>query len=118
MVEPIIGQGSEAVDVSIVVCTFDRPAALEVALGHLTRQKTDLRLEIIVVDNHPESGLTPPIVRSIAGARLISESRRGLSAARNAGIRQARGRIIVMTDDDTESPETWLDAIASPIVSG
>jgi GT2 family glycosyltransferase len=49
--------------------------------------------------------------------RLINEPRRGLSFARNAGIRSARGKFLVFTDDDTLASCDWLENLVAPLFS-
>jgi glycosyltransferase involved in cell wall biosynthesis len=60
--------------------------------------------EIIVVDNASTDDTTV-LVRAWAGTttlpvRVVTESRRGLSHARNCGVRAAQGELLVFTDDD------------------
>src|SRR5215468_4441479 len=88
------------VPVSIVVATLDRPDNLRVCLTHLMAQETSRTVEIIVVDNHPASGLTPLVAAEFPGVRLVTEQRRGLAYARNRGFLASQGDIVVATDDD------------------
>jgi O-antigen biosynthesis protein len=99
---------------SIVIATFDRPDDLRACLRSLMSQTTSRATEIIVVDNHPASGLTPPVVVEFPRARLLSEERQGLSYARNAGIAASTGAIIVATDDDVVMPPDWLEKLLAP----
>ena len=99
---------------SIVIATFDRPDDLRACLRSLMCQTSTRPLEIIVVDNHPASGLTPGVVAEFPRARLVTEPRQGLSYARNAGIRAATGEIIVATDDDVVMPPDWLEKLLAP----
>jgi GT2 family glycosyltransferase len=69
-------------------------------------------LEVIVVDNRPTN---QPVHAAIAAhfsdeprVRLIEEPVRGLSAARNAGLRAARGGFIAFADDDIQADPGWL----------
>jgi GT2 family glycosyltransferase len=48
--------------------------------------------------------------------KLISEQRKGLSYARNAGIRAATGSVVVATDDDVTMPRDWLERLVAPFV--
>jgi GT2 family glycosyltransferase/SAM-dependent methyltransferase len=64
-----------------------------------------------VVDNDPSSGLTAAVTSAFPEVRYIPEPRRGLSAARNAGIRNSRGAIIAFTDDDVKVHPGWVGAI-------
>jgi glycosyltransferase involved in cell wall biosynthesis len=100
--------------VSVVVATYDRPADLRECLRCLIHQQTARRLEIIVVDNHPDSGLTPPVVAEFPGVVLVCEPLQGLAYARNAGFIVSQGEIVVTTDDDVLAPPEWLDQLVAP----
>lgn len=104
----------EDVPVSVVVATFDRPDDLRNCLQHLTAQETKRPVEIIVVDNHPESGLTPPIVQDFPEVVLVNEPRQGLAYARNAGFVASSGDILIATDDDVTVPHDWLEKLVQP----
>lgn len=104
------------VSVSIVVATYDRPDDLKICLESLVAQQTARQVEIIVVDNHPASGLTPPVAARFPGVELISESRQGLAYARNAGFCASRGAICITTDDDVTAPPDWLEKLLTPFV--
>ena len=102
------------VSVSVVVATFDRPDDLRNCLHHLTVQQTKRLVEIVVVDNHPESGLTPPVVQDFPGVVLVTEPRQGLAYARNTGFIASRGDILIATDDDVTVPPDWIDKLVKP----
>jgi O-antigen biosynthesis protein len=71
--------------------------------------------EIIVVENRPTGSTVEQDLgqRSHDGPliRYVAEPRRGLSRARNAGLRAARGEFVVFTDDDILVDRTWMLAI-------
>src|SRR5690606_30811582 len=97
--------------VSVVISTADRPDDLRTCLTALSAQRYAGRTEIVVVDNRPASGMTPPVVAEFPGVRLVSEPRAGASYGRNAGIHASTGEIIAMTDDDVIAPPEWLEAL-------
>lgn len=103
-----------AVPVSVVIATLDRPDDLRGALSSVLAQKTARPFEVVVVDNHPASGLTAPVVADFPGVVLVPEPRRGLAYARNAGFRAARGEVLVATDDDVTAPPDWLERLVAP----
>lgn len=103
--------------VSIVVATLDRPDDLRNCLPSLVSQNSSRHIEIIVVDNHPSSGLTPAVVQEFPGVVLVNETRKGLAYARNAGFLAARGDIVIATDDDVTAPAEWLEKIIAPFIN-
>jgi glycosyltransferase involved in cell wall biosynthesis len=76
------------------------------------------RFEVIVVDDGSTDG-TPALVERLTGAlpievRLVRQPRpRGANAARNRGVREARGDLLVFIDDDVLTPEEWLSSLVS-----
>jgi GT2 family glycosyltransferase len=103
-----------SVSVSVVVATHDRPGDLRECLQGLASQISPRKIEVIIVDNNPASGLTPPVVAEFPGVVLINETRKGLSYARNRGIALSQGEIIIATDDDVKVPPTWLERLVAP----
>ena len=103
-------------DVSVVVCTHDRPIQLEGLLEGIVGQRTRLVFEILVVDNDPCPVSAMPWLDDAALVRWMAEPRRGLSYARNAGIRAANAELIALVDDDIVVSPGWLDALVGPIL--
>lgn len=70
---------------------------------------TELGHEILIVDNGSTDG-TRAIVEgaAIPSLRVLHEARRGPSAARNRGLREARGRLIAFLDADSVPTRSWL----------
>lgn len=88
--------------VSVVIPCKDRPEQLLRALASV-REQTVPPDEVIVVDD----GSEPPLALDKVGTipfKLIRQSNRGPSAARNRGIREASGDWIALLDSD----DTWL----------
>jgi O-antigen biosynthesis protein len=105
---------SDDVPVSVVIATFDRPDDLRNCLRHVMAQQTRRPVEIVVVDNHPASGLTPPVIAEFPGVVLVNEPRQGLAYARNAGFTASTGDIAIATDDDVTVPPDWLEKLVAP----
>jgi glycosyltransferase involved in cell wall biosynthesis len=105
------------VDLSVIVCTFNRSAMLRGNLAALHRQKVALGLkwEVIVVDNNCTDD-TAEIVRQAAVGfpvelRRVEENKQGLCNARNRGIAESRARYIAFTDDDTRPEPEWVEQV-------
>jgi GT2 family glycosyltransferase len=98
--------------ISVVVITRDRPEHLRRCLKSLAAQSHPPE-EVIVVDSSggPES---ERISSGSPGARYVRfpRGRRGMPAARNAGMRLARGEVVAFLDDDCEASPGWLAGLA------
>jgi hypothetical protein len=94
------------VNASVVVATRNRPEELARCLDALRRQRTARHYEIIVVDDGSAPLLAP---EAIPPATLIRGRGNGPAAARNAGIRRARGAIVLFTDDDAIPGPDWVE---------
>ncbi len=98
---------------SVVIPTRDRPRQLARCLMALGRQR-GIALEIIVVDDgSADSCAVSRVVEPHADVRLIRLDGRGPAAARNAGVRAARGRVVLLTDDDCVPAPGWAAALSA-----
>src|SRR5690349_18019340 len=104
------------IDLSLIVCTRNRCAALLQCIDAVSKVVTARRWQFVIVDN----GSTDGTVRYLAGLpehvgaaqlSLISERRQGLGIARNAGWRAASGDIIAFTDDDCYVAPDFVDSV-------
>jgi glycosyltransferase involved in cell wall biosynthesis len=91
------------VDVTVILCTYNRCQSLARALESVAAQilSESVEWEVLVVDNN-SSDQTGEVVQDFSGRypgrfRYLFESKQGLSHARNAGIRAARGEIVLYT---------------------
>jgi GT2 family glycosyltransferase len=95
--------------VSVIVCayTLDRWDDTLRAVRSLETQ-TRAPAEIILVVDHNEE-LLDRANATLTGIRVIrNDHQRGLSGARNTGIRAARGEIVAFLDDDAAAGHQWL----------
>jgi len=104
-------------DVSVIVCTYNRSAMLRDNLKALAGQRVDpaLRWEVVVVDNNCTDD-TPQVVEEAArnfptSLRRVREEKQGHSNARNCGIKESLGRYLLFTDDDTRPHSDWVQRI-------
>ncbi len=85
--------------VSVIIPTYNRAAWVFEAIDSVLSQ-TVAPLEIIVVDDGSTDGTRERL--SFYGKRIVTvfQENRGVSAARNLGIRQSKGRFIAFLDSD------------------
>lgn len=114
-----------APEVSFIICTRNRVAVLEACIKSVQaacRAHATFAAELVVVDNG-SSDRTAERLASIAETSDIpftpvSEPRPGLAAARNAGLRRARGRVLVFVDDDCAVHCDYLSDLERHYASG
>jgi GT2 family glycosyltransferase len=92
--------------ISVVVCSYNGEGTIRQTIAELSKSGYP-DYEIIVVDDG-STDRTPEIARSFAGVRVISTPNGGLSAARNVGMRAAKGEILAYIDDDAYPDRHWL----------
>jgi len=106
------------VDVSVIIPTYNRCGGLPALLDSLCRQEAaGVRFEVLVVDNN-SADRTRAVVEQFAAQhpalplRYVFEPQRGVSHARNAGIRESAAPLLAFIDDDVQPAPGWVAAIA------
>jgi glycosyltransferase involved in cell wall biosynthesis len=92
---------------SVIIPTYNRAARLGYGLEALRRQDCNFTFEVIVVDDGSTDD-TLEVVARFPEIRVISQTNKGPAAARNHGVREASGEIVLFTDDDCEPFPDWL----------
>lgn len=105
-----------APDLTVVLSTYNRAALLGDAVRSLLAlDPGSPPHEIVVVDNNSRDdtrAVVEALIPDSAGRlRYVFEGRQGLSNARNAGIANARGRLVAFTDDDVRVDPGWAAAV-------
>ena len=99
--------------VSVVIPTHQRRASVERALRALSRQSLAAeKYEVIVAVDGSTDG-TRELVEAMETSyalRAVWKPRGGRASACNAGLRLARGRVVVLLDDDMEATHALLSA--------
>jgi glycosyltransferase involved in cell wall biosynthesis len=94
--------------VSVVIPVLNGAATIGDTLDSLMAQSpVPGSMEIIVVDNG-STDATQEIVLRYPAVTLLHESRRGPAAARDTGLRAARGEVILYCDADTLLTRRWV----------
>ncbi len=105
---------TERIDVTIVLCTYNRADRLRVALLSLTALQIPdgVTAEVLVVDNastdHTADVVNEVAIGSPIFVRGICEDKQGVVHARNCGVANARGEWIAFFDDDQLADPHWL----------
>lgn len=102
-------------ELDIVICTYDNPVLLDLALTALADQKgAGDGWNVTVVDNNSDVETRDVVSRHalqgrIPGLRRIEESTQGLTPARLRGVRSTSARWIAFVDDDCVLDERWVE---------
>ncbi len=106
--------------VSIVIPVRNGARTLPACLDAVARQEPipDVTVELIVVDNGSSDASREFAESHPAVTRVITETRPGSYAARNAGLAVASGDVIAFTDADCVPAADWLRAGIEALAEG
>jgi glycosyltransferase involved in cell wall biosynthesis len=100
--------------ISIIIPTFNSAQVLKTCLESLSNQTVSAeKYEVIVVDDG-SADETKEVVAKYP-AKYIYQQNRGPAVARNNGVRQAEGEIVLFTDADCEPQPNWVEEMIKPI---
>ena len=102
--------------ITIAVCTWNRARLLEQTLNSFTQLQvpTGLEWEVVVINNNSPDG-TAAVLESFVEKlplRHFLETQQGIAFARNRAAREARGEVVLWTDDDVRVTPHWLAGYA------
>jgi glycosyltransferase involved in cell wall biosynthesis len=110
--------------ITVILCTYNRSHSLPKALDSVAAQMLpdSVPWEVLVVDNNSRDQ-TRAVAEDYCRRyprrfRYLFELQQGLSRARNAGIRDARGEIIAFMDDDVTVAPEWLQNLTASLHGG
>lgn len=109
---------TEPLDVSIIIpCLNEEKSITECVIkARAWLSQSGMTGEVVVVDNN-STDRTSEVARQ-AGARVIFEQLRGKGNAFRTGMRESRGRYIVMSDGDATYDLSQLDEMIRPLEQG
>lgn len=104
---------SAPIAVSVIVSAYNAAATLPACLQAIHSQNGNRKsFELIVVDDG-SCDETAKLAQDY-GAQLVQQTHQGIGAARNLGVRNARGDLIAFTDADCAPAPDWVDQITRP----
>jgi glycosyltransferase involved in cell wall biosynthesis len=101
--------------VSIVIPAYNEEANILQTLLSLSNNITHYSVEIIVVNNNSIDATEQLVTAS--GITCVNELKKGITAARTAGLMAAKGDYILNADADTIYPQDWVELMISPLES-
>ncbi|NDC40457.1 MAG: glycosyltransferase family 2 protein [Chitinophagia bacterium] len=101
--------------VSVVIPAYNEENNILSLLTSLAANQTDFAVEVIVVNNNSVDK-TEELVRQ-AGVTCVNEYKKGVVAARTAGLMAASGEFILNADADSIYPPGWIAAMIPPLAN-
>jgi glycosyltransferase involved in cell wall biosynthesis len=102
-------------EVSVVIPAYNEEKNILRTLLSISANKTSRPVEIIVVNNNSKDN-TEALVKA-AGVVCVTETKQGITAARNAGLAMARGKYVLNADADSIYPSGWIEAMVAPLAA-
>lgn len=107
----LIADNEYPLDISVIVCTYNRPDKLSNAVKSLCCQTLPSdKYEIVIVNNGGELNNTFKEYKNY-DIKIIKENRKGLTYARNLGASVSNGKYLVYIDDDAVAEPVLLETI-------
>jgi SAM-dependent methyltransferase len=97
--------------VSIIIPCFNDGTMLREALVSVEKVRNENLTEVIIVNDGSSETETTQILSEVAERdyRIVHQENRGVGAARNAGIRLAKGEFILPLDSDNRLRDVYLN---------
>ncbi len=99
--------------VSIVIPAYNEEEHILNPILSISRNTTNFPFEIIVVNNN-STDKTGELAAS-TGITCILETKKGVTAARTAGLMAAKGKYVINADADSIYPKEWINELISPM---
>ncbi len=110
MPENLVVHTPTSVDVTIVIVSYNTRELTLNCLHSIYEQTKNISFEVIVVDNASSDDSTEAIKKTFPKVSLVENPKNlGFAAANNQGIRQAKGRYVLLLNSDTRVLEGAID---------
>jgi len=109
--KPLVLERPDAPEVSVIIPAHNKVEVTYAALAALVLARCKTSFEVVVVDD-ASSDDTARLEQIVEGITVVrnTQPQRFIRAC-NAGVAAARGRYVVLLNNDTEPTAGWLDAL-------
>ena len=105
-------------DVTLSITTYNEEKYLPILLDSIKRQKTKLKMDILVIDDS-STDRTLEIANSYEGVRIIhNDIKSDVQYMRNTGLKEAFGKVIIFFDADVAISDNFVESMVRPILDG
>ena len=105
---------AENPDVSVVIPAWNEENNIYRALSSLASSVTDLKVELIVINNNSTDNTQKVLDR--LGVKSYFQPEQGITFARQMGLIKAKGTYHLCADADTLYPPRWIDLMTKPMI--
>jgi GT2 family glycosyltransferase len=96
-------------ELSVIVVSYNTKNLLKQCLASVFKYTKGINFEVLVIDNASEDDSAAMIKKDFLQARLIENKKNlGFAAANNQGIKQAKGKYVLLLNSDTILKENSL----------
>ncbi|MFT4031640.1 MAG: glycosyltransferase family 2 protein [Siphonobacter sp.] len=100
-------------EVTIAIPAYNEEKNLLRTLSSLADMKTLYKTELIIANNNSKD--RTQYLLEACGVRSVLVTQQGIGYARQAGLEAARGTYLLNADCDCIYPNTWVDALVTPL---
>jgi len=100
--------------VSVIIAAWNEEVNIVQCLNSLSRNKTDIPFEIIVVNNNSTD--RTQLVLDKLGVKSFFQPMQGVGPSRQLGQKHAAGKYILSADADCLYPEKWIDKMTKTLM--
>jgi glycosyltransferase involved in cell wall biosynthesis len=105
---------SDQPDVSIMIPAWNEENNIYRALSSLSANITDLKVEIVVINNNSTDNTQ--FVLDQIGVRNYLQPKQGTAFARQLGLEKALGKYHLCADSDSFYPPNWIELMCKPLM--
>ena len=102
-------------EVTVVIPAYNEADHILNAIVSISANITSRSVEIIVVNNNSTDN-TEELIRQ-TGVTCVNETKKGVKAARTAGLMAARGKYILNADADSIYAPGWVEKMIAPLAA-
>lgn len=105
-----------SLEVSICICTRNRPEELRLALESITKSRL-APVQVVISDDGDDDGVAPPRADQQLPITYVRGPRRGLGANRNSAAAAATGSHLLFLDDDAKLGADFLETVGKTLAA-
>ncbi len=115
MHESILKRNSKQIKVSVIIPTYNREKYLNRCISSVLKQTYSVD-EVILINNNSNDNTINLVKREYPYIKIYNEKKRGVSSARNLGIRKSSNQWIAFLDSDDEWKSSKIEKQVSRLL--